>query len=434
MSKIPLLSLLKDRDRLFYGWVLVIACFFIGTAVIGTRLSFGVFFKPIQDEFLLSRASTSGVAAVYNVLCCVFSILGGWTIDRYGPKVVMFSIALFTGLSLVLSSQTSSLWQLYITYSLLLAIGHGPWYIVTVATMSRWFSKRRGLAMGIASSGAGLGTFIMAPFAAFLIANYSWRIAYLVLGLIAWVVAIPLARLFKRDPREVGALPDGLKLSVADNKPDAAGNSLQSAGLSLLQALKTRSFWLLIVTLVFLASNAFLVLTHIVPHAEDMGFTPGQAASILSVFGGTLIVSRITVGFISDKMGRRLSVILCALLQLGAMVWLLGARQLWQLYLFMGIFGFAYAGLAPTIASLVSHTFGLHRIGSIMGMLDVGFGGGAALGPFIGGFIFDTSGSYADAFKLGAAVVLAATLLIVMVRRETGEPLEGGYSPGRVSP
>ena len=126
MSKIPLLSLLKDRDRLFYGWVLVIACFFIGTAVIGTRLSFGVFFKPIQDEFLLSRASTSGVAAVYNVLCCVFSILGGWTIDRYGPKVVMFSIALFTGLSLVLSSQTSSLWQLYIPIAFYWLSGMAP--------------------------------------------------------------------------------------------------------------------------------------------------------------------------------------------------------------------------------------------------------------------------------------------------------------------
>ena len=150
--------LLLNRDRLFYGWVVVIACLLINTIIQGTRYSFGVFFKSIEGEFELTRTLTSGVFSVYMVLYSAIAILGGWALDRYGPKVVVFLMGIFVGLSLILTGRTGSAWQLFITYSLLLAIGTGAVYTVLMATTARWFEQKRGLALGITSSGVGVVT------------------------------------------------------------------------------------------------------------------------------------------------------------------------------------------------------------------------------------------------------------------------------------
>ena len=126
----PLLSLLKLKDRLFYGWVVVAAFFIVGTTIWGIRFSFGVFFKSIEAEFNRTRAATSGIFSVYMVFGGVFTILGGWALDRYGPRIIVLVMGLFTGFSLLLTSQTNSLWQLFITYSLLLAVGTSDMYVV----------------------------------------------------------------------------------------------------------------------------------------------------------------------------------------------------------------------------------------------------------------------------------------------------------------
>jgi len=417
-----LLSSLKLNDRLFYGWVVVATFFIVGTTIWGIRFSFGVFFKSIEAEFSLSRAATSTVFSAYMVFGGIFTILGGWALDRYGPRIVVLLMGLFTGLSLVLVSQTSTLWQVFITYSLLLAVGTSAVYVVIMSTVSRWFDKRRGLALGIAGAGTGLGTVIMAPFATYLIANLDWRMAYLVLGLIAWVIVVPLSRLLRRDPYEIGALPDGIKAeTVAGSQKEQVieENGSSSGGLSLLQVIRTRSFWLFIVIWFLFASSLFLLMTHLVPHTTDIGFSATRAATILSLTGAMTTVGRVLLGTASDKIGRKTTAIICALSQAGALVWLIWAQELWMFYLFAVAYGLAYGGMGPSMAALAGDTFGLGRLGAILGVLDVGFGAGAAVGPVIGGLIFDLSGSYFLAFLLGAVAMVAVTLLMSLIRRET---------------
>jgi len=400
----------------------VVATFFIvGTTLWGIRFSFGVFFKSIEGEFDLTRAATSTIFSVYMVFGGVFTILGGWALDRYGPRLIILLMGLLTGLSLVLLSQTNSLWQLFITYSLLLAVGTSALYVVIMSTVSRWFDKKRGLALGIAGSGAGLGMVVMAPFATFLISKLDWRMAYMVLGLIAWFIVIPLSRLLKRDPYEIGALPDGVKPDSVDEcleKPKIEENSFQLTDLSLLQAVKTRSFWLFIFAWLLFASSLFLVLTHLVPHVTDIGFSAVEAAAVLSLMGGTTTAGRVLLGTVSDRIGRKVTAIICTLTQAGALVWLIWAQELWMLYLFAIVYGFAYGGIGPCLAALVGDTFGLGKLGAILGVLDVGFGTGAAIGPVVGGLIFDLSRSYFVAFVLGAVVMVIVTLLVTLVRRE----------------
>jgi len=404
------------EDKIFYGWVVVAAFFIIGTTLMGVHFSFGVFFKSIAGEFHLTRTATSAIASTSMILGGVFAFLGGWASDRYGPRIVVLLMGLFTGLSLLLTSQTNSLWQLFITYSLLLAMGTNATYTITMSTCSRWFDKKRGTALGIAGSASGLGMIVMAPFATYLISTFDWRVAYIVMGLIAWLIVMPLSRLLRKDPHEIGALPDranppkGTSMKTDNN---------QLADLSLPQTVRTRSFWLIIFIWLLLASNLLLVLTHLVPHATDIGFSPAEAATFLSLIGGTTIVGRIVIGAVSDKVGRKLTTIICILLKAGAMVWLVWAEDLWMFYLFALVFGFAYGGMLPGISALIGDTFGLRNIGAIFGLLDIGWGVGAAIGPLIGGRIFDVTNDYSIAFLIGAAVMLVATLLITLIRRET---------------
>jgi len=411
-----LLSPLRIKDKLFYGWVVVITCLIVGTIVFGTRYSFGVFFKSLEGEFGLTRGATSGVFSVYMLLCCAFAILGGWALDRYGPRIVTLLMGSFTCLSLLLTSQTNSPWQLFISYGLLLAIGTGPGYIVVMSTASRWFEKKRGLALGIAGSGAGLGTVVMAPFATYLISSFGWRMSFIVMGLIALFFLVSLSRLLKKDPHEIGALPDGLKpdsgeMGVRDKRDDA-----QPVSFSLSQAFRTRSFWFLGIIWLLWSLCLHLVLTHLVPHATDIGISAMKAAVALSLIGGVSIPARLLVGWASDRIGRKVSAVICALLQAGAMVWLLWSQDLWMFYLFAVIFGFGYGGLDPPITALIGDIFGVRNIGIIMGALIIGWALGAAIGPIIGGLIFDVSNSYSMAFLTGALAMLVASLLAALIR------------------
>ena len=415
---------LKFKDKLFYGWVVVVTFLILGTAIWGIRYTFGVFFKSLESEFDLSRAATSAIYSTLMVFGGVFAILGGWALDRYGPRIIFLLMGIFTGLGLVLTSQTNTLWQLFITFGLLLAMGTGLIYVGVMSTVSRWFDRKRGLAMGIASSGAGLGPLVLAPFATYLITNFDWRTAYLVLGIVAWAIVIPLSRLLKRNPYEIGAQPDGIKTNLG--KAQITQVAFPLASLSLRQAFRTRSFWLVMFVFLLFASSLLMVLTHLVPHATDIGFSAVEAATVLSLAGGATIVGRVLLGIASDRIGRKAAAAICTLLIAGAMVWLLWAKDLWMLYLFALIFGLAWGGMGPTMAALIGDTFGLGKLGVIIGALDAGFSVGAAIGPIIGGRIFDVSQSYFIAFLLGAAVMLLATLLVVLIRRETNRNFADG--------
>jgi len=422
-----LLSVVKGK--LFYGWVVALSFFIAGTTLWGVRLSYGIFFKSIEGEFELSRAVTSAVPALAMLLGGGFTVLGGWALDRYGPRLVVSLMGLSAGLGLLLTSQTSAPWQLFITYSLLVSIGTSAVYVVTMSTVSRWFRKKRGLALGIASSGGGLGTVIIAPFATYLISTFTWRIAYIIIGLITLLVILSVSMLLKRDPHEIGALPDGQKLNSGSEQQqvqaDEAAN-LRLAGLSLPQAMKTRSFWLVMVMLLFVGACLLLIQTHLVPHATDIGISATDAAFVFSLLGAAAVVGRVTMGVASDRIGRKAALMTCILLEIGAMLWLIWSRELWMLYLFALVYGFGQGGFSPSMAALNSEVFGLRNLGVILGLTDIGWGTGAAIGPFIGGFIFDFTGQYYLAFVAGAAGLLVTALAVLFIKRQTGGQMPAG--------
>ena len=231
------------KGKVFYGWVIVASCLIIAAVMLGIRYSFGVFFKPLANEFELSRLATSSINSLLMVFYAVFAFTGGWALDRFGPKRVVLVMGISSGLGLLLTSIANSLWQLFIVYSFLLGIGTGAAVPVLMSIVSRWFDKKRGLALGISSSGTALGPFILAPLSAFLIATFSWRTANIILGIIAAALIIAVSRSLLSHPHEIGALPDGMNTNVVPAGVNAQKNNSKPRLLSLSQALKTRGFW-----------------------------------------------------------------------------------------------------------------------------------------------------------------------------------------------
>jgi len=364
------------------------------------------------------------------LLGVLFAILGGWLTDRYGPKPVFISIGVFSFIGLALTSQVSELWHLFLSYSLLVAIGTGPTYAVSSSIATRWFPRRRGIALGIVSSGVGLGSILVAPVAAYLIADYGWRMSYLIIGIVALIVMIPLSLLLKRSPGETTIISsENERNIIGSNASNTLGENIKEPSVG--EIIKTRNFLLLMSIWFFYSFCLFMVMTHVVPYATDLGITSLQAAAIISISGFSNIPARIIMGLVSDRFGRKLIGLICASLMLVAMVWLTQSSSLWMLYVFAIVFGAAYGGLSPCSTAVVGDMFGVRHIGFVFGLLEVGWVCGAAAGPALAGYLFDITGSYYSAFIFGIFASLVIILLFPFLRLPASKgnnPLSGNKS------
>ena len=406
----------EQRNRPYYGWIIV-AAFLISTIILyGTLQSFGVFFKSIENAFSLSRTMTSAVTSTNWIIGGTAAFLIGRAQDKYGPKNIVLIMGVFAGVSLILTGQTNATWQIFITYGVLLPLGTGAVYVVPTSAVSKWFDKRRGLALGIAGAGSGLGTIAIIPLATYLITQFDWRVAYVILGIIALVVIIPISRLLKREPSRASNTE-----ALMPYQPHGEDVLYENDNnkISITELFGSRSFWFTLMIFMLFGSCLLFIYTHLVPHITDMDFTPNDAAGILSVFGVASIAGRIFVGAIADRIGRRLTTIIVLLLQAGTLLWLISAEELWMLFVIAVLFGFSYSGFASSMGAYIGDMFGLSRIGTIFGLLEIGFAIGAATGPAIGGLIYDSRGSYFLAFLVFGIGLIVISVLVGLLKVES---------------
>jgi len=402
-------------EKFYYGWIILIICLVLITISYGVRFSFGIFFQSLEQDFALNRALTSVIFSAYMILGALFAILGGWLSDRYGPRLVLLATGVFSFAGLALSSQVTSLWQIFLSFSLLVAIGTGPIYIIATSEAVRWFPLRRGLALAIVTCGTGLGSIWIAPVAAQFIESFGWRPAFFFLGIIAFIAIIIPSLFLRRSPTAVTtASEDNKKLN--SNLNTLNRQQKETKDFSPRQAAGTRNFWLLICTWVFYAFCLFTITTHIVMHAIDKGIDPIEAATILSIIGFASILGRLSMGPLSDRVGRKPTGIISAVIMIAAMVLLMQSSSLWMFYIFACLFGIAYGGLSPSVTATVSDSFGTRHLGAIMGILDLGWVIGGAAGPAIAGYIFDVTGKYFLAFIFVALAALIVAILILFIK------------------
>ncbi|MFC2046729.1 MFS transporter, partial [Chloroflexota bacterium] len=253
----------SKKERFYYGWIMLLALLVISIVSFGMHNSFGVFIIPLQEDFGWSRALTSGIYSLFLLLSSVMAIFGGWALDKYGPRIVFIIMGVFTGLSLLLSSQVSVPWHLFITYSVLLAIGVGPIWVTSMAAALGWFEKRRGLVLGIIAAAIGIGIIIVPPVSTYLISGYGWPNSFLILAVCTFLILIPCALLLKKPPSGLDDLPEGERLEVTNHNLLEGQNYNEAVDFSLLQAVKTRNFWLIGSVWFFTGVCAFIPIAHV---------------------------------------------------------------------------------------------------------------------------------------------------------------------------
>lgn len=418
----------KSRPRIFYGWYIVAACFSITAITAGTGATFPVFFLPLIDEFNWSRTALSGTVSIGFVIGgLVTPLWGNWT-DRSGGRVVVVAATVFAGFSLLLRAWVGTLWHLYLLSGLGALFFAGVGLIPLSTVISQWFRKKRGMAMGITLVGGGIGSFTMPPIANYFVETAGWRNTYLLLGAVLWAGIIPIAGLIlRRSPEDIGLLPDGEHAESNEEQPAEEETNPSPAtrkgaayaeGLTVQQAVRTLSFWMIAVAFLLPMMSGVGLITHLVAIFKDMGVGSQTASVCLGLIGGLSIVGRFSFGFAADRFSVRKVFTACYIAEGTGVCMLLatpllGANALYAYVLIYGLTGSAGLVLAPLI---VGECFGLKSLGTIFGVVAIAAVIGGAIGPVLAGLIRDNLGSYYIAFVIFSICEVSAAVAISRAR------------------
>ena len=411
------------KSQLFYGYLVTAAGFSIWFTGWGTFTPcFGVFFKPLLNEFGWTRAGTTLAYSLSFMVQAGVAIAMGWLTDKLGPRAVLTVFGSFVGICYLLLSQITSLWQFQMTYALIGGIGISTITVPVMATVSRWFLKRRGLMIGIVQAGVSIGGFLFPPFSVWLILAHGWRTAYAILGVIALVGIVGAGFFLRRDPRDVGQWPDGAREEVEKEMIQPLSSSLNPV-FSLREAIRTSQFWILVGLYASFGFCRTTFTAHIVVQVQDLGFTLFDGANVLAVLSASSIIGRIGMGRVADKIGNKPAFIISFAATAIILGWVLIAHSLWGLYLFALVFGFAWGAQAVLRFAVTSEVFGMVSLGLLMGIFGFAESGAATFGSYIAGHIFDVTGSYQQAFWAGIVISVVGIALAWLLKAPEREDM-----------
>jgi len=400
----------QRRSQFFYGYLVVVGCFAIQGTGIGTYGTYGVFFKALLAEFGWSRATISGASSAAFLLAGLLSIVVGRVNDRFGPRLIMAVTSSCFGLGLLLMSQISTVWQLYVFYGLIVGIGLSSIDVIPLTTTARWFVKRRGMMTGIVKVGTGTGQLIIPLMTSIFIATYGWRTSCIIIGILVFMLLMSSGQLLRRDPGQRGLLPDG------DEKTTASDLHLPEVEVTLREAMLTRQFWMICVISLIIGFCAITVVVHIVPHAMDLGISAIRAAGILSTIGGTSMVGRLATGIAIDRFGTKKLMIMFFLIVIASFLWLQVSKELWMLFVFAVVYAVAHGGFYTVISPMVAELFGISSHGVLFGIVVFSGTVGGAIGPVLAGQIFDVIHSYQLVLFILAGFAIAGLILTSLLR------------------
>jgi len=393
------------QTRFFYGYIILALCFLNMVVMRGVNGSFSVYYLALLHEFSWSHSDGASVASVNFVVYALASPFVGLAFDRLGPRLLMPLGGLLVGVGLLLSSFAGTLWDLYISYGLITAIGQGALgFVGHIALISYWFVRRRATAIGIATMGQGMGALIMIPVTQQLIDLIGWRSTYMVTAALILAAIVPANTLLqKRRPEDVGQFPDGENRTPTDIAERHGKARTGNRDWTLRTAAGSFPFWCITIGHLALGTAVFMINTHVVAHYASLGFDKLAAAFVAGLIGFVRIGGTAIWGFVSDHIGRDKAygfATLVALIGIGCLIATPTGSPLWFAYLTAVVYSIGHSAGTPTYGAVIADVFSGHKIGLIFGLLEVSFGLGSALGAWVGGYLFDLTGSYAWPFSL----------------------------------
>lgn len=410
----------EAKPSVFYGWYVLAATTFVVCMSFGTSTSIGVFFKPIVEEFKWLRADLSLGISIGYVLFALSCPFIGRVVDGWGVRRVFLAGILILAAGNALMSLTTRLWQMYVFYGVLVALGaSASTFVPTSAVVVRWFRRRRGLALSIANSGGALGMLLVVYLSAFLIQRLGWRRAFLVGSGVLVLTTLPLVlAVVRNDPADVGSRPDG-ETGEEPAAPGTGPSARTAKDLSRLpwrRAMATSPFWLISGGYFTCGFSVTLFSVHIVPYATDLGFSFQTAAAAVAFSGFFNVLGTLTAGVVSDRLGRKNPLAVTYFVRGLSFVIFLLWQNLLTLYLFAAVIGFSYFATVPLTAGLTGDIYGPRNMGVLYGTITGVHQIGSAVGAYVGGRVFDLTGTYQGAFLMAVALLLAASFLSYWVQ------------------
>jgi len=417
----PLAARVLPR-KWFYGWYIAVACaclMFVGVGV--GYYGLPIFLKPLKEDNGWTTTQVSWAPAIYFTVSGLTSALIGPYIDKYGPNRFMLIGTVVNSISAAFIGLVGELWQLYLVY-FVFAIAFGMSSGIAVnAIMTRWFVRRRALAMSISSTGVSLGGVVLAPVAAALVEAGGLELATPVLGALVLVVALPVILLVVAwDPSELGLRPDGDSEATARAAAARPAMAVQYREWSRPEAVRTVGFWAIFAAflLVLVAQTGYII--HQVNFLEERLGSRDQAAFTISVTAFGSIIARLVVGIFADNVDRRLLTFGLFVTQATCTLLILhveGDIAVWTLTL---IFGFTIGNIYMMQSLLVGEIFGLVSFGAVFGLISLAGQAGSGIGPILVGFLEDRTGGYTTPFTVTAALTYLAAFVVLFARPERG--------------
>ncbi len=401
-------------NRIYLGWHIAWVVFLSGGLSIGmTQYSFGLFAEPMESRFGWNRTEFNA-ALSFGFISGLLAPLAGRLMDRFGVRpVLVFSLVLISA-GFAMRPLISELWHWYLSNALVFAGFPGATVLASGKVVGLWFPTTRGRMMGVITSGNNFGGLTMAPLAALLIVGSGWEWTYLVFGIIMALVCVAALLIVRDRPEEVEA---EARRAGRVELLSSAGRAVSRSGVTLSQALRSKNFYLITVGLTAASFTYSGILTQIVPHLENEGFSTAVAAGALTMVAGMGMVSKLGFGRLSESIGARdATVISIALQTLGVVLMIMpgGAAATWA---GVFVFGMGFGGLGALIALLVSESFGQRAFGAIMGMVNLSMATSMTAGPLMAGALFDATGSYQVPFGIISGVFALGIAALLLSKR-----------------
>jgi len=407
-------------SRIFYGYWVLLACFLLNVISAGCGpISFSFFVTSLETANNWSRTDIMTGFSLFFIFAAISGPFAGRMVHRYGARKVASLGAFSACIGYILLSQLSGLWQYYIGYALI-GVGvaaSGP--VITTLVVSNWFIRRRGMAIGAMSMGAGTAGIIFTPLViVYLLPHLGWNNTYLTYAALTAGLAIPLAIfVIRTHPADMGLLPDGRDASEIAGI--AADRALSTQGLPFKNALATQAFWLLAVA-IFIVSSHMGIMQNQIPHLEDLEFTPGIVAMAMSILAVLSTASTLIFGWLSDKINVKFTATIAVSLITIAIILLININSSspdWFIVMYTILMGLGIGGWMPIMSLLTSTNFGLLAYGTIYGALNASQSLSAATSPILSGYLFDRTGTYETAFIITVVAVALGIPTILAIRR-----------------
>lgn len=401
--------------RIFYGWWIVIACFFISLYTGGVVFyGFTAFFEPLANEFGWSYAQISFAASLRGLEAGLLAPLVGMLVDRWGPRRLLFGGAIITSLGLILLSRTTSLGMFYGAF-VLLAIGLNTCSSTVLMTaVANWFQKKIGIATGIMVSGYGFGG-LLVPVIVNLIDIYEWQMTIVILAIGMLAVCLPLSLLVRHKPEQYGYKPDGEAVGTVIFNNNLAQVKTNDVNVRTRQALKSRTFWHITLALLCQAMLLSAVVTHVMPYLSSIGVARAKSSLIAMAIPLTSIGGRLGLGWLGDRLDKRRVIAGALAMMCGGLLCFgfASSEAIWLLVPFLILFGIGYGGNNTLRASVIREFFGRSNFGAIHGIVLGIMMLGNITGPPLAAWVFEKWGSYQLIWFAFAGIAVAATLEVI---------------------